>query len=93
LLYRFALETEMHAPKQTMSNTILGRKVPPLGDLRPTPVAAGNPYGAGQATARQWVSAFMTSMVSEGRLCGLQPSEWSMLLIGVALCGVATLLF
>jgi hypothetical protein len=83
----------MRAPKQTMGDTILGHKMPPLGDLRPTPAAAGNSYGGSHATARQRVSAFMTSMVSDGRLCGLQPSEWSMLLIGVALCGVATLLF
>jgi hypothetical protein len=32
-------------------------------------------------------------IVSEGRLFALKPSEWSMLLVGVALCGFATLLF
>jgi hypothetical protein len=35
----------------------------------------------------------MSFVVSEGRLCALKPSEWSMLLIGVALCGVVALLF
>ena len=32
-------------------------------------------------------------LVSEGRLFALKPSEWAMLLVGVALCGLATLLF
>jgi hypothetical protein len=32
-------------------------------------------------------------VVSEGRLLALKPSEWSMLLVGVALCGFVTLLF
>ncbi|HEY6025048.1 MAG TPA: hypothetical protein VIV34_12830 [Pseudolabrys sp.] len=39
------------------------------------------------------VSALMSYVVSEGRLCALKPSEWSLLLAGVALCGFATLLF
>jgi hypothetical protein len=41
----------------------------------------------------QRVSSIMSFVVSEGRLCALKPSEWSMLLIGVALCGVVALLF
>ena len=32
-------------------------------------------------------------VVSEGRLFALKASEWSMLLGGVALCGLLTLLF
>jgi hypothetical protein len=32
-------------------------------------------------------------LVSDGRLFALKPSEWGMLLVGVALCGLATLLF
>ena len=32
-------------------------------------------------------------VVSEGRLFALKPSEWSMLLSGVVLCGLLTLLF
>jgi len=35
----------------------------------------------------------MTYVVSEGRLFGLTPSEWTMMLVGVALCGFITLLF
>jgi hypothetical protein len=35
----------------------------------------------------------MTYVVSEGRLFGLNPSEWTMMLVGVALCGFITLLF
>jgi len=41
----------------------------------------------------QRVTAMMAYVVSEGRLCALKPSEWSLLLAGVALCGAATLLF
>ena len=41
----------------------------------------------------QSVSAMMAYVVSEGRLCALRPSEWSMLLVGVALCGFIALLF
>lgn len=41
----------------------------------------------------QKVSAMLAYVVSEGRLCALKPSEWSILLIGVTLCGCATLLF
>jgi hypothetical protein len=41
----------------------------------------------------QRVSDVLASVVSEGRLCGLKPAEWSMLLAGVALCGFVTLLF
>ena len=37
--------------------------------------------------------AMMTYVISEGRLLGLTPSEWSMMLGGVALCGFITLLF
>ena len=35
----------------------------------------------------------MAYVVNEGRLCALKPSEWSLLLAGVALCGFATLVF
>ncbi len=38
-------------------------------------------------------SALMAYVVNEGRLCALKPSEWSLLLAGVALCGFATLVF
>jgi hypothetical protein len=35
----------------------------------------------------------MTYVISEGRLFGLTPAEWSMMLGGVAICGIITLLF
>ena len=35
----------------------------------------------------------MAYVVSEGRLFELKPSEWAMLLGGVALCGLMALLF
>jgi hypothetical protein len=42
---------------------------------------------------QQRVPAMMAYVVSEGRVFALKPSEWAMLLIGVALCGFAALLF
>ena len=41
----------------------------------------------------QKVSAMLTYVVSEGRLCAMKPSEWSILLAGVALCGFVMLVF
>jgi hypothetical protein len=41
----------------------------------------------------QKVSAMLAYVVNEGRLCALKPSDWSILLIGVTLCGCATLFF
>jgi hypothetical protein len=41
----------------------------------------------------QKVSSMLAYVVNEGRLCALKPSEWSILLAGVALCGFVTLLF
>jgi hypothetical protein len=41
----------------------------------------------------QKVSAMVAYVVSEGRLCALKPSEWSILLAGVAFCGFLTLVF
>ena len=83
----------MQTSKQTTGETLLGRELQPLSDLRPSPVTAGDVYLRSHAMVWQRAIAFMASMVSEGRLCGLKPSEWSMLLVGVALCGIATLLF
>jgi hypothetical protein len=42
---------------------------------------------------QQHVSAIMAYVVSDGRLCALKLSEWSLLLAGVALCGIVTLLY
>ncbi|MGA8970855.1 MAG: hypothetical protein WB382_21620 [Pseudolabrys sp.] len=41
----------------------------------------------------QKVSAVLAYVMNEGRLCALKPSEWSILLVGVALCGFGTLVF
>jgi hypothetical protein len=41
----------------------------------------------------QRVTSMMSFVVSEGRLCALKPSEWSLLLAGVGLCGVLLVLF
>ena len=35
----------------------------------------------------------MAYLISDGRLFALKPSEWLALLVGVALCGMAVLLF
>ena len=61
----------------------------PLGA---TAVTAGNGYGVTHATIQQRVSAMLAYVVSEGRLFALKPSEWSMLLGGVTLCGLLALL-
>jgi hypothetical protein len=41
----------------------------------------------------QKVSSMFAYVVNDGRVCALKPSEWSILLIGIALCGFATLVF
>lgn len=41
----------------------------------------------------QRVSSVLAYVVNEGRVCALKPSDWSILLAGVALCGFATLVF
>jgi hypothetical protein len=41
----------------------------------------------------QRAPAMLAYVVSEGRLFALNPSDWAMLLVGVALCGFVTLLF
>jgi hypothetical protein len=46
-----------------------------------------------EAAMQQRVSAIMAYVINEGRLCALKPSEWSLLLVGVALCGFLTLLY
>jgi hypothetical protein len=39
------------------------------------------------------VSAMVALVMSEGRLFSLKASDWSLLLAGVTVCGIATLLF
>jgi hypothetical protein len=41
----------------------------------------------------QRVSSVLAYVVNEGRVCALKPSEWSILLGGIALCGFGTLVF
>jgi hypothetical protein len=64
----------------------------PLCALGATAVTAGNRYGVAHGTIRQRGSAMLAYVVSEGRLFALKPSDWSMLLGGVILCGLMTLL-
>jgi len=67
------------------------RTIQPVCDLRATSVAVALRYGAsGWATVSR---AMMAYVISDGRLLALRPSEWSTLLVGVALCGLAVLLF
>jgi hypothetical protein len=44
-------------------------------------------------TVQRRVPAMMALVVSEGRLLWLKPSEWSLLLISAAFCGMLTLIF
>ena len=39
------------------------------------------------------MSSVLAYVVSEGRVCALKPSEWSILLAGVVICGFATMVF
>jgi len=55
-----------------------------------TATSARNGYGG--VAVRQRVFAMLTYVKSDGRLFGLNPSEWSMLIGGVILCGLLTLL-
>ena len=75
------------------SRTTGNRKIQPVCDPPATAVAAGHLYGVKHETVRQRVSAMIAYLVSEGRLFALKPSEWLVLLVGVALCGFVTLLF
>jgi hypothetical protein len=76
-----------------MSETSLGGKIQPVYDLRATAVASGTRHRVRRETVEQRVRSMMAYVASEGRLFALKPSEWGMLLVGVTLCGFATLLF
>jgi hypothetical protein len=52
-----------------------------------------NRIALGVEAKMQKVSAMLGYVVGEGRLCALKPSEWSILLAGVVLCGFVTLVF
>ena len=62
-------------------------------DLRATALAADSRYGVDNESIQQRVTSMLAYVVNEGRLFELKPSEWSMLLGGVALCGLLTLFF
>jgi hypothetical protein len=44
------------------------------------------------SSIQQRISAMLTYVKGDGRLFGLYPSDWSMLIGGVILCGFLTLL-
>ena len=64
-------------------------------DLRATAMSPVARYGAGYWSA--WLQTTSTCdddvRVSEGRLFGLAPFDWAVLLVGMTLCGVLTPLF
>ncbi|MFY9598977.1 MAG: hypothetical protein WAR02_01950 [Pseudolabrys sp.] len=83
----------MHKTQKTTADNKSTRQIQPLCALGATAVAAGSGYGAAHGTTQQRLSARLAYVVNEGRLFALKPSEWSMLLGGVTLCGLLTLLF
>ena len=50
-----------------------------------------NGLAFGVEAKMQKVSSVFAYVVNDGRVCALKPSEWSILLAGVALCGVVTM--
>lgn len=82
----------MYKAQKTTADNKSTRQIHPLCALGATAITAGNGYVA-HATIQQRVSAMLAYVVNEGRLFALKPSEWSMLLGGVTLCGLLTLLF
>jgi hypothetical protein len=58
-----------------------------------TAFTRGSGYGPACTSIHERVSVMLDYVVSEGRLFALKPSEWSMLLGGVTLCGLLALLF
>lgn len=83
----------MYKAQKTTVEIKSTRRIHPFCALGATAVTAGSGYGAAHTTIQQRVSAMLEYVVSEGRLFALKPSEWSMLLGGVVLCGLLTLLF
>ena len=56
-------------------------------------VGSFKPIGLDVEAKMEKVSSVLAYVVNEGRVCALKPSEWSILLVGVALCGFGTLVF
>jgi hypothetical protein len=48
---------------------------------------------SGVEAKMQKMSSVLAYVVSEGRVCALKPSDWSILLAGVVICGFATMVF
>ena len=84
---------KMYIAEKTTVEIKSTHRIHPFCALAATAVTAGCGYGAGHTTIQQRVFAMREYVVSEGRLLALDPSEWSMLLGGVMLCGLLTLLF
>ena len=83
----------MHNTQKTTADSEATKQIRPLCALSATAVTAASGYGVAQVANLQRVSAMLAYVVNEGRLFALKPSEWSMLLGGVTLCGLLTLLF
>ena len=83
----------MYTAEKTTAEIKPTRRIHPFCALGATAATAGNGYGAAHTTIQQRVSTMLEYVVSEGRLFALKPSDWSMLLGGVTLCGLLTLLF
>jgi hypothetical protein len=77
----------------TLAEKNLSREIKRRCDLHATALAAGSRYGVQDETTQKRVTSMRAYVVNEGRLFALKPSDWSMLLGGVALCGLLTLLF
>ncbi len=60
-------------------------------DPRATAVAANSRYSATCKTSG--TGKMLAYVINEGRLFELKPSEWAIMLGGVALCGLMALLF
>ena len=70
----------------------LNRAIPGGCDLRATAFLAGESYLPRQGTTLRLTEMF-DYVISEGRFFALKPSDWSFLLGGVFLCGIAALCF
>ena len=61
------------------------------GPGMPYPQTVKNGFAFGVEAKMQKVSSVFAYVINDGRVCALKPSEWSILLTGVALCGVVTM--
>lgn len=77
-------------PRSNPSDSTIRVAFQPRCSLRATAILGRRRYAAISLTASV---PMISSVVSEGRLLGLTPFDWSMLLGSSTLCGVLTLLF